>query len=264
MSLYLALWRIGLQEALQYRAESVIWFLFDVLPPIMMVFLWLTAYEGQASVAGYSLQAMLQYTVGVMVLRNVVTAHVEWDVSYQIRQGTLSMHLVRPMNTWALWFMTGLAARTVRALMLLPVLLACLVWLGSYLETPEWGTGIGALAASLVLAYMISFFTKLGIGFLAFWLTDITGTLTLVEVVAWVFGGMLLPLELLPDVLRPIAALLPFQYIYHVPMSLLLGRLDPAEVQTTLGVQAAWAGGLVLLAGAIWQRGLRRYEAVGG
>jgi ABC-2 type transport system permease protein len=75
---------------------------------------------------------------------------------------------------------------------------------------------------------------------------------------------MLLPLELLPDSLRVVAWALPFQYIYYVPMSVLLGRLDGNELWSALAVQAAWAAALALLARAVWRRGLRRYEAVGG
>ena len=231
----------------------------------MMVFLWLTAYEGQSSVAGYSLESMLQYTIGVMVLRNVITAHVEWDIAHKIRDGTLSMHLVRPFNTWALWFMGGAAARTVRGLLLLPVLLVCLLWIGPYLRAPDLEPDrVPALLVSLVLAYLLSFFLKLCIGFLAFWHTEISGTSSLIEVVSWIFGGMLLPLELLPDSLRVVAWALPFQYIYYVPMSVLLGRLDGNELWWALALQAAWAAALGLLARAVWRRGLRRYEAVGG
>ena len=265
MSLYLALWRVALQDALQYRVESIIWFLFDVLPPIMMVFLWLTAYEGQASVAGYSLESMLHYTLGVMVLRNVITAHVEWDIAHQIRLGTLSMHLVRPFNPWALWFMSGLAARAVRGLLVLPVLLVCLAWLGSYLQAPDLEPSrVAPIVASLALAYLLSFCMKLVIGFLGFWLTDIVGIVSVTEVIAWIFGGMLLPLELLPGPLRGVADALPFQYIYYFPLSLVLGRLDGADLGAALVVQAAWAAGLAALAWVTWQRGLRRYEAVGG
>ena len=263
--LYLALWRMVLQEALQYRAESVIWFLFDVSGPIMMAFLWLAAYEGQASVAGYDLSSMLLYTLGVMVLRSMIDTHIEWDVNSQIREGTLSMHLVRPFNVWGLWFLTGTAWRAMRVMLVTPVLLGCLVWLGPYLRASELGWERAPLLVLAVgLAYLVSFFLKLCIGFTAFWLTEMFGILALVEVTSVVFGGMLLPLDLLPPALRALAAALPFQYIYYVPLSVMLGRLDGAELWTALAIQVGWAAALGLLAYAIWRRGLRRYEAFGG
>ncbi len=90
------------------------------------------------------------------------------------------------------------------------------------------------------------------------------GILALVEVTSVVFGGMLLPLDLLPPSLRAVATALPFQYIYYVPLSAMLGRLEGADLLTALANQAAWAAALGLLAYAIWRRGLQRYEAFGG
>jgi viologen exporter family transport system permease protein len=262
---YLALSRLVLQEALQYRAESVIWFLFDIVPPIMMAFLWLAAYEGQASVAGYDLGSMLLYTLGVMALRNMIDTHIEWDVNSQIREGTLSMHLVRPFNVWGLWFLTGTAWRAMRVMLVTPVLAGCLVWLAPYLQPPELGWELAPLLVlSIALAYLVSFFLKLCVGFTAFWLTEMFGILALVEVTSVVFGGMLLPLDLLPPSLRAVAAALPFQYIYYVPLSAMLGRLEGADFLWALVGQAAWAAALGLLAYAIWRRGLQRYEAFGG
>lgn len=265
MALSLALWRMSLQEALQYRAEALIWTLFDVLPPIMMAFLWLAAYEGQASVAGYDLGTMLIYTVGVMVLRAAITTHAEWDIARQVREGTLSIHLVRPMSPWTLWLVSGVAWRTMRLLIVTPIMIGCLVWLVPHLEAPNIGPDrLPLLALSVVLGFWICFFVKLCIGFLSFWLTEITGVLTLYEVTAYVFGGVLLPLDLLPTALRDASTLLPFASIYYVPLAVLLGRLEGPDLATALAAQLGWTVGLGLLAYILWRRGLRHYEAVGG
>ncbi len=77
-------------------------------------------------------------------------------------------------------------------------------------------------------------------------------------------SSYLLPLELLPGPLQAVAAAMPFQYIYYVPLSLLLGRLEGGELWIALAAQGGWLAGLTLLALALWRRGLRRYEAVGG
>jgi ABC-2 type transport system permease protein len=263
--LYVALWRITLQEALQYRVEAAIWFLFDILPPIMMAFLWLAAYESQASVAGYDLSSMLLYTLGVMILRTVITAHTEWGIDHEIRQGILSTYLVRPFSYWAFCFVAETAWKAVRAMLITPVLIACLIWLGPHLRMPALGwSQVPPLLLSLVLAYVLCFFVKLCLGFLCFWATDIGGIATLYEVVVYVFGGVLLPLDLLPEPLQAVAAALPLRYIYYVPLSLLLGRLDGPGAWAALATQLGWIGVMALVAGVLWRHGLRRYEAVGG
>ena len=265
MSLYVTLFRLSLQEAIQYRVESAIYFLYDVLPPIMMAFVWLTAYEGQAQVAGFSLSQMLVYTVGVMVLRTMLTAHIEWAIDHEVRQGILSTYLVKPFSVWGQWFVGELAWKLVRAALLTPVLIGILLWLGPELALPPLDAGrLLLLLASLALGYVVCFTLKLCLGMITFWSTDINGLMTLYEVVAAVFGGILVPLALLPEPLHGVAMALPLRAIYDVPLTIFLGRLDGPALWWSLLSQAAWCVALALLARFLWRRGLRRYEAVGG
>lgn len=265
LRLYVALWRVAFQEALQYRAESAIWFLYDVLGPIMMAFVWLAAYQGQSQVAGYDLGAMLLYTLGAMVLRNAITSHCEWDIDRQIRQGELSTVLVRPMNPWGMWLVPDFAWRILRLMLVAPVLLVCLLWLAPYLDAPRLGwSELPSVAFSIALGYLACFFLKLCLGFTGFWLTDISGMVTLYEVLTYVFGGFLVPIDLLPGWLRPVADVLPFQYLFSVPLQAAIGRLGGPDLTRALSVQVGWTAALGLVAYLLWRHGLRRYEAVGG
>lgn len=265
MKVYATLWRVGFQDAIQYRAEGFIWFLFDVIPPLMMLAFWNTAYEATSSVAGYTLPAMLAYTIGVMVLRNLVSSHVEWDIDYCIRQGALSNYLVRPINVWVIWLLPDSAWRVWRTLMVSPLLVLAIVTLAPTLERPPTGTlELGALVLSLALAYLICFILKLCLGCSGFWLTDVGSVALLYEVLVYLFGGILIPLDLLPEIVQTIARLLPFQYIYSFPLSVLLGRTQGMSLLAGLLVQVVWLLALLALARGLWRAGLTRYEAVGG
>src|SRR3712207_2033122 len=264
MSLYATLFRLCLQEAIQYRVESAIYFIYDVLPPILMAFVWLSAYEGQADVAGFSLSQMLVYTVGVMVLRTMLTAHIEWALDHEVRQGILSTYLVKPFNVAGQWFVGELAWKLVRGMLLAPVLLGTLAWLGPSLELPPLDVGRALLVGvSLAFGYLVCFTLKLCVGMVTFWSTDINGIMTLYEVIAAVFGGLLVPLALLPGPLYAVAQALPLRAIYDVPLMIFLGRLEGPALWWSLLSQVAWCVALALLARWLWRRGLRRYEAVG-
>jgi ABC-2 type transport system permease protein len=263
--LYAAFLRLTLQDAIQYRIESAVWFLWDVLPPLAMVFLWLTAYEDQATVAGYDLSEMLLYTVGVMVLRTLITSHIEWGMDYEIRQGYLSTYLVKPFNIWGFWFMGEFAWKVMRAVWLTPVMIVCTIWLGPIIGKmslpPE---RVPLLLVSVLLGYVVCFFLKLCLGMIGFWTNDITGTTTLYEVTAAILGGIIVPLALLPEPLRILATLLPIQAIYNVPLAVLLGKDLGTNPLVGIAVQFGWIVALWLLAVALWRAGLRRYESVGG
>src|SRR6476660_1293999 len=130
MRLYLTMMRLSIADAIQYRVESAIYVLYELLPPIMMMFFWLSVYQDQQFVAGYSQGEMLAYTVGVMVLRATITVHVEWALDHEIRDGQLSAALIRPFNYWAFLLADSIAWRAVRQLFVLPVLLGVLYLLG--------------------------------------------------------------------------------------------------------------------------------------
>jgi ABC-2 type transport system permease protein len=257
--------RLALMETMQYRIESGIWFLWDVLPPIAMAFLWLTAFQDQRRVAGYDLSEMLLYTIGVMVLRTMITSHIEWGMDYEIRQGLLSTYLVKPFSVWGFWFVGESAWKGMRAIWLTPVLIGCLVWLGPTIGAASFPLErLPLLLVSVLLGYMVCFFLKLCLGFIGFWTNDIVGTTTLYEVTATILGGIIVPLALLPDWLRTVALFLPIQAVYSVPMGVLLAKDTGVNPLVGIAIQLGWIIGLWLLALVMWRAGLRRYESVGG
>jgi ABC-2 type transport system permease protein len=262
---YLLLLNLALQDALQYRVEGLIWFLFDVLPPFMMVFVWVAAYRETEQISGYTLATMLGYYLGLALLRSALTTHPEWDIAEAIRDGKLALLLLKPLDPWGYWLVGDVPWRLTRLLMLAPIMLIAFVLLGGQLQPMNPGVETAlALALSLPLAFLLCFFLKLLIGFAGFWLLEINALAGLFEVAIYLFGGTIVPLELLPESLRIMAALLPFEYIYAFPLALALGRVDGDEIWRGLALQAFWTAGLFWLARLFWRGGLRRFEAVGG
>ena len=264
MKKYLRLLSIAFQDALQYRAEGLIWFLFDVLPPLMMVFVWLAAYRETDDVAGFSLAAMLSYYLGLALLRNVITTHPEWEIAESVRSGRLSMLLLKPLNPWVYWLTGDSAWRVVRLVMVTPLLVLAVYLLGGQVEAPRLGfDSAPALAICLALSFLLCYLLKISLGFAGFWLLDIGGAAGLYEVAVYLVGGTIVPLELLPPPLRLVADLLPFKYVYYFPLALAFGRISGPDVWSGLAFQAAWTALLFLFARSLWSAGLRRYEAVG-
>jgi viologen exporter family transport system permease protein len=259
MRLYATLFRISLQDATQYRVESAIWFLYEVVPPLMMAAVWIAAYQDQTTVAGFSLAEMLAYTVGVMILRTLITVHLEHGIDIEIRRGDLSNHLVRPFNIWAFWFVDSIGWKMFRNALSIPVVVGCLFWFGSELGPLSVPLErLPLLLISVLLGAVVCFFLKLCLGFTSFWTNDIVGVATLYEMLANILGGMLIP-----EWLQTVARLLPIQAIYSVPLSILLGKSDGSSTWYGILLQVGWIVVLWALALVLWRAGLRQYEAVG-
>ncbi len=126
---------------------------------------------------------------------------------------------------------------------------------------PPPSAGGAALAVpALVLALSANLCLQHAMAAAAFWLRDTRAMWFLYQKLVFILGGMLLPLEVLPDVLRDVAMVLPFMTMAYVPARLAAGHVEPV----LLLVQVGW---LVVLAGAAalaFARGQQRLQVVGG
>ena len=78
-------------------------------------------------------------------------------------------------------------------------------------------------------------------------------------------SGASIPLAFFPEPLKTVVYHLPFQSIYNAPLSILLdGDPQPRTVLVTLGTQALWAGGMMLLSKLFWRISLRQITVNGG
>ena len=143
------------QEAFQYRSESFVWFLFDVIGPLVMILMWRAAYGDADRIGGYTMGQMMLYYVGMMSLRTLLNVHPEWAISEEIRTGTFSKHLLRPLPFNRFHLIGEMAWKLLRLIFLLPVVIAFLLWLGpGVLSSVKVTPGmLPPLAGSLILGY---------------------------------------------------------------------------------------------------------------
>jgi ABC-2 type transport system permease protein len=97
-------------------------------------------------------------------------------------------------------------------------------------------------------------------GGIAFWLLDARATWFLWSKLVFLLGGLLIPLELLPDGIGTVAKVLPWASMTWVPGRLASGDLDPLLI----GLQLVWLVIATALAFGVFARGERRLQVVGG
>jgi ABC-2 type transport system permease protein len=115
-------------------------------------------------------------------------------------------------------------------------------------------------APSLVLAVMCNLVAQHAFAGVSFWIRDARATWFLYQKLVFIVGGMLLPLEVLPPVMTRVALFLPFMAMAYAPSRLASGHLD----LWLLGAQIGWLVVLGGLAVAVFSRGERRLQVVGG
>jgi len=259
-----ALLRIGFAEAVAYRAEFVVWMLSTTLPLVNLALWSAVARESPGGQFGRYTQAdFVAYFLAALIIRTVTGSWVVWEMNQEIRMGTLSMRLLRPLHPFIAYATQHIAAIPLRALIALPVALILLVTSsgGHVVQDPLL---IALVPVSIAGAWLITFIAMLAMGTLGLFMERSTAIFEVWLGLFAVLSGYLVPLELMPSWLTEVSRWLPFRYMLGAPTELLIGKSDRAAAFTDLALQYGWVLFFVLLARLVWRAGVRRFEAFGG
>jgi ABC-2 type transport system permease protein len=257
---YPALLRVGLAEAVAYRAEFLIWMLTTTLPLVMLA-LW-TAVAREGAFGRFGRDDFVAYYLATFVVRTITGSWVVWEMNHEIRSGALSMRLLRPIHPFIAYSAEHLASVPLRALMAVPVAIILLVSTSADRIVSD-PVQIAILPLVLVGTWLITFTSMLILGSLGLFMER---SIAVFEVWLGAFAlmsGYLIPLELMPEALRDVAHWLLFRYMLGYPVELAIGMLSRADALAQLAVQWTWVAGLAVLASFVWRAGLKRFEAYG-
>jgi ABC-2 type transport system permease protein len=253
--------RVGLSEVVAYRAEFLIWILTTNMPLVMLA-IW-HAVAATGPVGRFDQREFTAYFLAVLVVRLVTSTWVVWQMSMEIRDGTLSAKLLRPVHPLFAYAAEHLAAVPMRALMMSPVVALLVYFAGPRLALHDPVLAL-VLATSLLGAWLLVFFVMVLLGSLAFFVDSALGIFELWIAVFGLTSGYLIPLELLPSWVQRALNVLPFRFMLAFPVETLVGLLSRGAALRQLGIQ--WLYILVVGAGAlaVWRAGVRRFAAFGG
>jgi ABC-2 type transport system permease protein len=253
--------RVGLAEAVAYRAELVVWLLSTTMPLVMLA-LW-SAVAADAPVGRFGQREFTAYYLVALIVRLLTGAWVIWALNMEIRQGTLAFRLLRPVHPLLGYACENAAAIPLRALMALPVAAVALVTVGRDQLTRD-PLLLAVFPVAILGAWAITFLAMALVGTLAFRIESAASLFEIWIVAFGIFSGYLIPLDLYPPWVGDAARLLPFRYMLAFPVEMAVGMLDRPAALRELAAQWAFVGGLGAATLWAWRAGLRRYAAYGG
>ncbi|HXX32651.1 MAG TPA: ABC-2 family transporter protein [Myxococcaceae bacterium] len=253
--------RVGFAEAIAYRAEMLVWVLSTTMPLIMLA-LW-SAVAADAPVGRFDQRDFLAYFLATFIVRQLTGAWVAWQMSFEVRTGTLAMRLLRPLHPMVSYAVENLAALPLRLVVALPVAMLALLLLGTA-RLPRSPALWGVWAVAVLGGWLITFLANALIGCLALWTGSSIKVMDVWLVAFMVFSGYLVPVELFPGVLRTLVAWLPFRYQIGFPVEVMTSAYDLPAALGMLARQWAFVLAFLGLAAIVWRRGLRRFAAYGG
>lgn len=231
-----ALTAMELRLALR-RAENLLATL--VIPAAVLLFF------GTVAVLPIDGRAVDFLLPGTIALAIVATSFVSLGIAtgYERAYGVLKRLGGAPVPRWAI-----LGAKALAVLAIESVQIALLV--GLAVAVLGWTPGAGGSLLVAILALVLGTVAFAGLGLAMAGALRAEATLALANGLFLVFlllGGIVLPVDRLPDAIEPVARLLPATALAEA-LRVGLGGPDGVEALPALGLLAAWAAGAAALA----------------
>lgn len=266
LSKYWKVFAIGLQNTFVYRWNFLLRSIFGIVPLIGTVFLWKAIFQpGQAPINGYDYSAMIFYFMLTVFLDNLITpTEDEWQIAAEIRDGTMSKYLIKPVNYLGYRISLYLGYRCLYISVVLIPIIGLAWFFREHLRMPDDALTWLAFGASTLMAAFIQFFIAYALALIAFWILEISTIIFLVYSFEYFLSGHIFPLDIMPAWLQAFLKWTPFPYELFFPAQIFMERVTGAALAEGLAIQAGWLLVTYLAARVLWVRGLRKYQAVGG
>ncbi len=256
-----ALFNAWLAHMTAYRAELVIWMLVGAQPLIMMA-VWIgKAQNAGGNLQGFSSAGFAAYFLATWLAQQFTVAWVAWELDFNIRQGSLSTKLLRPLDPFWEFLAQHFTERFVRGPIVIGFVLIGALSVGTRI-TPDI-LHVLAFAVAIFLAFTIRFLIAYCIGLCCFWFESATALDELYWTLSVMLGGGFAPLEFYPSWLHNLANWTPFPWIVYQPVKILTGTIAWPEVARVILIQIVWILLFALLRQILWRAGLKKYGSVG-
>ncbi len=262
---YLKVFLLHFQDAIDDRSRSVVWFLIALLNPLIYLLFWRGAAGNIPKQPGqWTSSSFASYYLLLIIASAFLMVHIEEYIAwYDVKEGYLTNHLLRPISYFWQNFFHELPYRILQGSFGIIVLLIFLALYPGLIAPVGSPIQIVLDIIVIIAAYFLSFSFKMILGLSALFTTDFYGLSELIGVLILVFGGFVIPLDLFPSQLARLVSVLPFPYMFYYPILAVAGRLEMSALLRLIGVQLGWIFAVLLFYRYLWGKGVRVFTGVG-
>ena len=261
MKKYFAIFQTTLVNSLAYPGELVGRSL--MILPFMWIFyqLWKVTFAaaGSDTINGLDLHDTMWYLMMADTIE-LSRARTARTIAENVKDGSIAYLLNKPYDFMLYQFSVSMGETVFRA-MLTAMFGGAMVW---WLAGPPPGLESWPLTIVAVLgAWTLTFMVNGLIGLAAFVAEEVAPFEWIFQKFAFIFGGLLIPLDFYPKWLQIIAFALPFPAMTYGPARLFVSP-EAGSFGSVIGQQAIWGLVLGLLLAVAYRRGLAYLSVNGG
>jgi len=231
--------------------------------PFMWIFfqLWKVTFSaaGAEVIGGLTLKDMLWY---LMLAETIELGRppLARTISENVKDGSIAYLLNKPYDFMLYQFSTAMGETIFRAVFN-ALFGGIIVWF--LVGAPAHPTGIIIALPAILGAWVLHFCVHAMIGLLAFVAEDVSAFTWIYQKLAFIFGGMLIPLDLYPQWLQVIARALPFSSTIYGPARLFVTPSLELFINVMV-LQIFWIVVLTFILTVVYRRGLSQLTVNGG
>ena len=257
-----AMAKVGFAMYLAYPAGVAMVFVSYPIVILMYRFVFGAIYAGRTDIATYDLSSILTYVTISWILNTFYMTPTGRRLGRQVREGSVAMDLIKPVNLMAIYFGQSLGRTAFRVLFATIPLAVVFAALGTV--NPPDTKLLGYFLLAVLCGYLLNFQIDYLIGLLAFYLEYNNGIRWGIRMILSIAGGMVIPLNYFPEPVHRVFALFPTQFMFYRPMQIYLGRMSAEEAAGTVLMSLAWLAGLFIACQLLQYGGERRLSVSGG
>lgn len=256
-----ALIKIHWLEIFEYRVDSLIYTLGNILFPLVMLVVWLKISQSSGDRLAYSANQLSIYYLTLGFVQLVTSVWSAWFIDEDIRNGRLSKYLTKPISYFWYSATQNISEKAFRLFILLPFLLIAYFTFKVDFNFTAWSLMLFFL--SLVLALILRLLVDFSLGLLAFWLSDNRAALSCYQLLDTTLSGRVIPLVFFPAVFGSILYFSPFRFWVSFPIEIMVGKITQDQIWQGFILQISWILIAFVVMKLVWFFGIREYQAVG-
>jgi ABC-2 type transport system permease protein len=258
---YWAMFKLNAKDLLAYRSDLALSFLMRILYPLVMVFVWTVIYATTKTshIGTYTLDSMILYFFLASVVSLILYTDLPYTIQHDIKHGAIASKLALPMGYVRYTVTTVIIENfTWAAMAELPLLIIILVVFRVHLSPIAVIEFIAMMGIGMGVSYSMEFI----IGALSAYANDIHGFVIFEGLMASLLGGSMIPLSLFSGSAAQIISLLPFQYMFYLPITALT---NPGAVAPEMFLGGlAWFAVLYVIGRLTWKQAYTSITSAGG
>lgn len=267
MIAYYSLFKIRLLHGFQYRTAA----LAGVLTQFFWGFIYIMIYQAFYKSTSANQPISLHELIQVLWLQQSFLAFIMlWfrdnEIINHITTGNIAYELCRPTDLYGFWYAKLIAQRLSSGLLrFFPILIVASLLPYPYNFTLPYNlVSFVFFTITLVLGLIIIVAISMLIYISIFYTMSGTGSILLFSILGEFLSGMIIPVPLMPQLLKTIVYILPFRYCSDLPFRIYAGNISNEEALISIFIQLFWI--LILFSiGKLWmKKALKKVVVQGG